>query len=98
MQRLIKSGESIMEELSRSLHAGTMLGLHLQSSAGQYYVIVKIQSISNDPADAQNRIIYLSSTDLHGNPVQTNPINLNRIVGVRRYDKLYGLNGQEVKM
>src|SRR5690606_33285879 len=89
--KIMTSSPEILKGLYKSMMEGTMLGLFIKSDTKQSFIITRIKRISDDPADPENKYVSFSDTDIHGNPIQNNPVMMKNILDIRDFNVLRGV-------
>lgn len=81
----------ILKELYKSMVKGSMLGLFIKNESKASFIITKIKTIADDPADPENKLVSLPETDIHGNLILINPIMSRDIIDIRDFNRLRGV-------
>lgn len=89
--RSMTGSAEILKGLYKSMMEGTMLGLFIKLDSKPSFIITRIKRISDDPADPNNKLVSFSDTDIHGNPIQNNPVMMKNILDIRDFNVLRGV-------
>ena len=77
--------EEIIDELKKSAERGNVLGLFVDGQ--EEMITTAVTSVTG--SDPVEMIVYFQKTDLHGYPLDENPVQLSKIKSVIRFNTLF---------
>jgi hypothetical protein len=78
--QLRRDRDDIIYELQRSAERGNVLGIFIEGQD---------EMITTSVSHIDCKLIHFQKTDLHGYPVQENPVSLEKIKSVIRFNTLF---------